>query len=202
MRRIAQRGFSFIEVLVWIALFIVVMLAVATSVIYFYKTNSASINEASALAGAQRGLDDMMTTIREASYSSNGAYPIVAMSPSDLKFYAAVPGQTFVEEIEYSIATSSGSGATLYRGVIIPVGDPPSYAVSAASTTLTNYVQNLALGTSTFSYYDSNGNLITDYTQIQKLRFVTVDLVLNVDPAQPHYVELRSSAAMRNLVGN
>lgn len=201
-----DRGFSAVEVVVWVALFIVVMMAIALSIVYFYRTNSGSINEATAIANAQHGLDDMMTTLREAGYSSNGAYPIISMAQNDIKFYAAVPGQTFVEEVEYTVATTSLSSATssdsLYRGVIVPVGDPPSYAGSFASTTVANYVQNLAVGTSTFGYYDGSGNKITDYTQIQNLRYVTVDLIVNVDPTRPHTVEMRSSAALRNLIGH
>jgi type II secretory pathway pseudopilin PulG len=195
------RGFTGIEVIVWLAVFAIVMIAVSVSIVYFYTTNKATINEANAVAGAQVGINTMMTAIREAGYSSNGAYPIISIAPNDLQFYAAVPNQTFVEKVHFYLATSSASAATLYEGIVIPTGDPPSYGAESIST-LTGYVQNLAIGTSTFAFYDQNGTAISDLTQIQSLRFVTVNLVLNVDPTHPHAVTLRSSAAMRNLAGH
>jgi type II secretory pathway pseudopilin PulG len=198
------RGFSAIEVIVWIGIFVIVMVAVTSSIVYFYTANKGAINEANAVAGAQDSINAMMTAIRETGFSSNGAYPIISMAGNDLRFYAAVPNQTFVEEVHFYVATttSTTSAAALYEGIIIPTGDPPSYANPEATSTLTSYVQNLAQGTSTFTYYDGNGNIISDYTQIQNLRFVTVNLILNVDPTNPHAVDLRSSAAMRNLVGH
>lgn len=200
-RSAAGRGFSAIEVVVWVAVFVVTMIAIAASVIFFYRSNKAAINQANAVAGAQNGIDTMMTTIREASYSSSGAYPVISLTPNDLRFYAAVPGQTSAEEVHFYLATTSGGAATLYEGTIIPTGDPASYSGAESTSTLTGYVQNLAKGQSLFTFYDGSGNQITDYAQIQNLRFVTANLSLNVDPTRPQPVVLRSSATMRVLVG-
>lgn len=188
--------------MVWIVILVFIVAAIANSIIYFYRSNSASLNEASAVASAQRGMDTMVSTIREAGYSSSGAYPVVSIAPNDLKFYAAVPGSSFVEEVHYFLATTSTSSAALYQGIVTPTGDPSVYTGTEASSTLSRYVQNLALGTSTFTYFDQNGSLVTDYTKIQNVRYVTANIILNVDPNRPNPLTLRSSAALRNLVGH
>ena len=46
--------------------------------------------------------------------------------------------------------------------------------------TLSNYVQNLTFATSTFTYYDQNGNLITNYGELYAMCFVTINLIVDV----------------------
>ena len=48
---------TLIEAVVWIAVFISAMLALSTSVLYFYRTSNYTIQQAFATASAQRGID-------------------------------------------------------------------------------------------------------------------------------------------------
>ena len=80
------RGMTMIETVVWISVFTFAMLALTTSVMYFYRTNNYAIEQASAVSSAQRGIENMVKTFREASYASNGAYPIVSIAPNDVVF--------------------------------------------------------------------------------------------------------------------
>jgi len=135
--------------------------------------------------------------VREASYSSNGAYPILSIGPNDFTFYSDVDADALIEEVHYYI-----SGTQLIEGIINPTGDPPSYANPEVTSTVSQYVQNVVQGTPLFTYFDKNGNQITDYTKIGDVRFVTMNLLVDVDPLRtPTVITLRSSAALRNLVG-
>ncbi len=193
---------TIIEMTVYIAVFIFIMLALTISIRYFYRTSNYSIQQAQATASAQRGIDKVMRVVREAAYASNGSYPIVSFGPNDLKFYADVDADAFVEKVHYYVASTTPTSGSLIQGVIEPSGDPSVYTGAEATSTLSNYVHNLDQSVSTFTYYDANGAQITDYTQIASVRFVTINMVVDVDPNRaPVILTLRSSAALRNLVG-
>ena len=68
-----MRGMTIIEALVWVAVFTSAMIALVTAILSFYRTSSYAIEQASAVASAQHGIDVMVRALREASYSSNGA---------------------------------------------------------------------------------------------------------------------------------
>jgi type II secretory pathway pseudopilin PulG len=194
------RGMTIVEAVVWIAVFISAMLALTSSVLYFYRTSNYAIQQASATASAQRGIDNMVKTIRSAAYASNGAYPIISLAAQDVKFYADTDGDPGIEEVHYYV-----SGTSLFEGVVNPSGDPAVYTGAEVTSTISNYVRNLdpITGTATFKYYDKNGTLVSDYTKIGDVRFVSVTLEVDVDPNKsPTPLTLRSSAALRNLVGH
>jgi Tfp pilus assembly protein PilV len=191
----AQAGVTFIETLVWIVLFTLIMLAITQSVLYFYRTSNYAIQEAGAVSSAQRGIDSMVRIIREAAYSNTGAYPIISMATSSFIFYANTDADSAIEKVHYYI-----SGTNLYIGTIQPTGDPAVYTGAEAAILLSDNVKNISQNINLFTYYDQNGAQISDYTQIAGVRFVTLNLVADIDPNRaPTLITLRSSAAMRNL---
>ncbi|MEY4746965.1 MAG: hypothetical protein RLZZ416_14 [Candidatus Parcubacteria bacterium] len=190
-------GMTLIESVVWVMVFTAATIALTSSVLYFYRTSNYAIQQAAATASAQRGIDAMIRSIREASYASNGAYPVVSLGANDVRFYADVDTDSGVEQVHYYL-----SGTTLVKGIIEPIGDPPAYTSAEAISTLSDNVRNLTLGTNLFTYYDGNGNQMNDLAKIGDVRFVTASLLVDVDPLKsPTPLTLRSSAAMRNLVG-
>ena len=194
----ATRGMTIVESVVWIAMFVAAMLALTTSVLYFYRTSNYAIQQSSAIASAQHGIDLMVRTIREASYASNGAFPVVSFGANDFRFYVEDDGDFGIEQVHYYL-----SGTTLKKGVIEPTGDPAVYTGGEATSTVSDYVRNIAQATSLFTYYDKNGAQISDYTKIGDVRFVTASLLIDVDTSKtPVPLSLRSSAAMRNLIGH
>lgn len=180
---------------VWIGVLISVMLALSSSILYFYQTNRFGIDQASAIASAQRGMDSMVRTIREAAYSSNGAYPVVSLSANEFTFYADVNNDGYAERVRYFLQNNA-----LKYGLISPVvgtTNPYSGTESVATTSL--YVRN-DVGTPLFQYYDQNGAILSSYTAIDDVRFVIATLVVDTDVnKEPDAVTLRSSAALRNI---
>lgn len=188
---------TIIEAVVWIGVFVSAMLALTTSVSYFYRTSNYTIQQATATASAQHGIDLMVRTIRETSYASNGAYPVISLAANDFKFYADVDSDPGIERMHYYL-----SGSQLFKGVIEPTGDPYVYTSPEATSTVSDYVQNINKSTALFTYYDKNGVQITDYSKIADVRFVAANLLIDVDTLKtPIPINLRSTAAMRNLIG-
>lgn len=186
---------TLLETVVWIGLFTAAMFAIMQSVIYFYRTNNYVIQEASEVTSAQQGIDEVVKTFREASYAANGAYPIVSIAANDIVFYADVDSDALVERVHYYV-----SGSNLYRGILNPSGDPPNYTGTESITNLSEYVRNITLATSTFTFFDKNGAQITDYTRVIDVRFITAHLIVNIDPNKlPNQLSLKSSAALRNI---
>lgn len=194
----ASRGLTFIEALIWVAIFSVVLGAIVSSTIYFYRANRYTLNQATSITSGQRGLNNMMRVIREAAYASDGAYPIISMATSSFSFYADVDSDPSIEKMRYFL-----QGTNLIEGIVDASGDPPVYTGAEAVSTIAEYIRNIAQATSTFRYFDRNGALMSDYSKIGDVRFVTVNLIVDVDTTKlPAEITLRSSAGIRNLVGN
>ena len=174
------------------------MLAITSTVLYFYRTNSYALEQSTAVSSAQRGLDSMVRTIREAAFSSQGAFPIVSVQPNDFIFYADVDDDSIIERVHYYL-----SGTTLMRGILNPTGSPPDYTGAETVDVLADYVRNSAQGLPTFQYYDALGAAIASSTSAYTaVRFVKVTLAVNVNTATlPNQLSLYSSAAIRNLIG-
>lgn len=190
-----EHGLTLLETLVWVAITSMIMLAIVNSVQYFYRTNTYAVEQSAAVTSAQRGIDSMIQTMREAAYSSNGAWPIIAMASTSFAFYADVDEDPFIEQIRYFL-----SGNSLIRGVIDPSGDPPVYTNPETTSVVSDDVRNVEQGITMFQYYDLNGNLMIDLTRIAEARFVQATVVVNVNPfRQPNQFTLRSTAAFRNL---
>lgn len=184
-----------LEALVSVSVFVFALGAIVSSVQYFYRTNTYAIQQSSAVSSAQRGVDSMVKTMREAAYASDGAYPVVSIGPNEMVFYADIDADVAVEKVRYFI-----SGITLMREITEPAGDPPVYGSAQTPTVVSETVRNVEQGVQLFRYYDMNGGLITDYTRIAYVRFVEMNVVVNVDPGKlPNQLILRSTAALRNL---
>ena len=192
-----SKGFTIIEAVVSVAMFGAIMFAITSSVLYFYRTNSYTIQEASAVSSTQHSIDKMVRTIREAAYSSQGAFPVVSIAANDFAFYADTDSDPLIEKVHYSLA-----GTTLTEGITDAVGDPPRYTGAESVSMLSDAVRNTEQSTSVFRYYDQSGNEILDYSKWANVRFVKINVVVNVDPSRlPNQTTLNSSAALRNLVG-
>lgn len=196
MKHVSQRGMTLLETVIWIALFASAMFAIMTSVLYFYRTNNYALQQATAVASAQHGMDTVVKTLRETAYSSIGAYPIVSMAANDFVFYSNIDNDPYIEKVHFYV-----SGTKLYEGVVDPSGDPPSYSGSETTYMISDYIHNLDQNVTTFTYYDASGAKITDMSKVANVRFVTIDLVVNVDPNKlPNQLTLQSSTALRNLI--
>lgn len=181
--------------LVTTAIFAVVMSAIVGSVIFFYRANTATLEQAFQIESARRGVASLVRDIREAAYGDNGAYPLSEIASTSITFYSDTDKDAVIERIRYTLV-----GTEFFRNILDSSGAPPRYTGGGATTTVSEHVRNDELPAPIFHYYDADGNEVTDYTEVDEVRSVTVSLIVNVQPIRaPEEFMLRSKATLRNL---
>ncbi len=188
-------GMSFIEVMVWIGVLLLLMFAMTVAIINVYRNNSYTFERALAVLSARKGLENAVQLVREAQYSDSGAYPIVELSNNSFTFYADYDNDDSVEKIRIFL-----EGDALKRGVVEPAGSPATYTGSEVISTISNNIRNIALGRDLFTYYDSSGAVVSVFSNVLDPVFVKINIIANTgkNPTVNDY-ELQGSAFMRNL---
>ena len=195
-----QKGLTYVEMVVVVSLYTIMLLAVSNAISSFYSYNAYTFAQSNQVAEARRGINLMVRDIREMTYADNGAYPLMVMEEHKIGFYSDIDPDDSVEYVEFNL-----SSTTLEKNIYNSTGTPPTYSTStiAETHTLSTYVQNLNQATSTFIYYDVNGLEATATSTVADIRYVDVRVIVNVDPIRdPGEFMLRSSAALRNLKDN
>lgn len=191
-----KNGFTIIETLVVIGVFTLVMLAISSSILYFYKSNTITLEQAFAINSARKGIEFMTRDIREIIYSDEGAYPIISIGANSFYFYSDIDRDNSIERVRYFM-----DGTDLKKGLTEAAGDPPKYLDgNEVISVISDSARNIEQGISVFKYFDGQGNEIVDYDKVSDVAFVKVNLVVNINANRlPDEFTLRSSATLRNL---
>ena len=190
------RGFTLIETIVVLAIFIIVIGALVSSIRFFYRSNTHALEQSFAINSARIGIERMVKDIREAAFSDEGAYPVISMATSSFSFYSDVDEDIFVEKIRYFL-----DGTDLNKGITNSSGDPLTYNSDDEVVSLvSDNVRNNAESVDIFSYTDVSGDTMTNMASTTDLRFTTIEVIVNVNPIRlPNNFSLRSSATLRNV---
>lgn len=199
-KAIRQTGFTMVEMLVVIAIFIIVLFGIVQAIVLFYRYNAYAIAQSGQVDSARRGMSSLIRDIREMTYADDGTFPLKIMKPHKIGFFSDIDRDNSVEYIEYEVSTTT----RLTKRVYGATGNPPVYSSTPESTELlSDYVQNLNQSTSTFYYYDVNGKLATPTSTVTDIVYIGAQIIVNIDPVRdPGQFMLRSSAALRNLKNN
>lgn len=195
MQRSSNKGFTLVETMAVVGILSVVGLALSSMVTYFYKANAYTLEQASAVQSARRGLTTTLTNIREASYGDDGSYPISAAATSSITFYADIDGDASIEKVRIYAA-----GGSLYRGITNSGGSPRTYVgQSEAIDDLAPYLRN-APTTPIFTYYNSEGVALTYPINVSSVTAVGIHLTVDINPNRaPNLFTLTGDATLRNL---
>jgi hypothetical protein len=188
---------TLVEMLVVVALFTLLMVAVMSSVASFYTYNAYTISQAYQVNNARRGVDFLIRDIREMTFADDGAFPLVEMEDHKITFYSDIDRDDSVEYVEYELAST-----TLEKRVYNATGSPPIYNLEDPDEILilSEFVQNLSQGAETFTYYDDMGNIASATSTVTDVRYIELRIIVNIDPIRdPGEFMLRSSVAPRNL---
>ena len=194
-----MNGFTLIEAVVVIAISTIIMFAITESILQFYKYNAYAIAQAGQVDTARRGMSILVQDLREMTFADDGTFPLAVMTPHKVGFFSDIDRDNSVEYVEYELAA-----LTLKKRIYGAVGNPPVYGTTPESThTLSEYVQNQTLATSTFLYFNKNGVLASSTTNITDIVYIQGQIIVNIDLVRdPGQFMLRSSAALRNLKEN
>ncbi len=194
----ALPGFTLIETVVVIGILVVVSGALVGMIVYVYKANAFIFQQSTATDSARRGIEYALENLREATYGADGAYPIATAATSTITFYADVDNDGVVEKIHYYLLSNK-----LYRGVVNPAGNPPSYTGQPESAIIVaSYVQN-STSTPIFHYYNNSGTELTTPVDVGSVASISVVIGVDVDTRRaPTTFTLIGSATVRNLREN
>jgi len=191
-----NKGFTLIEIMVAIFIFVLGMGAVFSVALHLYNTNSFLFQQSVAIGEARRGIETMLKEIREARGGQDGAYIIEIANDYEFVFYSDIDTDTAVERVRYFI-----DGTNLKKGVIEPTGHPIQYlAANEKISILTLYVRNQP---PIFHYYDGQGAELPAPARLKDTKMMMVYIVVNVDPLRPPQdFVLESYVQLRNLKTN
>lgn len=193
----SNRGFTFIETLVTIAIFALAMGAVSGFIIMGYRTQSYTWQQSKAVNEAQRGIETMVKEIREARGGDDGSYIIEKADDFEFIFYSDIDKDELTERVRYFI-----EGTDFKKEVIKPQGFPINYPEeNKKSFILSQYVRNTP---PIFQYFDGCGKkLLPLPARLKDTKLMKVYLVVNIDLNRPpDEFTLESSVQIRNLKQN
>ena len=185
------------EVIVVVAASTVLLLAVAGAVVYFYSYNATLIAQRQATDFAERGVRTMVQDLRAMSFANDGSYPIASYSDTHITFFLNVDGDDLVERVTYELNDES-----LEKTVFKPSGTPPQFDLTTpeSTQTISDNVRNSTNSLPIFRYRNNLGEIITSTEQITDIRFIEIELQVNVNPERVlNDFTLQSSVSPRNL---
>lgn len=196
-------GFTLIEVLVTMGIFLIVTGGAVSILITSIRSNAVIWEQLATQNDGRQVLQEVVDDIRRAEVSSIGSYPIALAEPETIILYANIDNDPDRERIRYWHADER-----LYKGVTKPSGSPLRYTTSTeVIKILAENVKNTEQGTPVFEYYEESyigdGAAMSYPLTLTDIRMVRVSLELEEDPTQtpvPLFVE--SIAHIRNVKAN
>jgi prepilin-type N-terminal cleavage/methylation domain-containing protein len=198
-----QKGFTLIEVLVTMSIFIVLIFGATAMLSDIFTNQKQQLQSLSNIDQARAATFKFTNEIRDAVTGSDGAYPLNLATSSQIIFYSSFgSGNGIINRIRYYV-----SGNVLYRGVVSPAGSPLAYDLSSEKTSqvqasLAN--ENFPV----FSYYDGNydgsGNALSQPININNVRFVKINLIVQnqISPGDTSVFSTSAGAAIRSVKNN
>jgi prepilin-type N-terminal cleavage/methylation domain-containing protein len=196
-----RNGFSFIEVIIVVAIASSIVLVVGNLSSNTDVLNNLVSRELQSKSDISQTLQIMTSEIRSAGPSASGAFALESAATSSFVFYSDIDKSGSVKRVRYFFTSS-----TIYKGTTAPTGIPAIYPTS--TEVVVNVVDNVNLSASSslFTYYDSaytgtQGAMSS--TAIQNIRLVNIAFGATIQPQQapgPQYFS--AMVAIRNLRSN
>jgi prepilin-type N-terminal cleavage/methylation domain-containing protein len=190
-----MKGFTLIETLVVIAIFILVLGGTVGMILGLYKAHYYTLQQVQAIEEARNGVETMIKEIRESRAGDDGSYVIEKAEDYEFVFYSDIDKDGDTEKVRYFI-----DGSDFKKGVINPTGDPPQYVGEEAIFILSKYVRNQP---PIFRYFDGSLSELSAPARLKDTKLMRVYLVINVDPnREPQDFVLENEVQLRNLKEN
>ncbi|GEM_PF-307695 len=195
-RQSASKGFTLVELMVAISIFLLATFVVSVFIIQNFQTQNFSLEQSSAITEARRGVETLVKELREALPADTGAYPIEFANDQEIIFYADYDRDNAIEKVHYWLDESD-----FKKNVIEAGGSPLSYSGAGETEIISRFVRNNT--TTIFTYF--NGDYATSATPADPntVKLINIYLKINVKPQHaPTDFELESDVSLRNLKEN
>ena len=198
-RRSTTEGFTLIEIMIGVSIFVFVMGALTLFSRNVWVYGSYVQIGLSDVNNGRTALKTMVAEIRTASTADNGAYIIALATSTAFTFYSDIDDDGLKEKVRYFL-----NGSELKKGIIKPTGSPLSYV--AGNEVITTLIPNV-INASVFEYYDKNYDGTTaalpSPITIPSIRLVKIILEIDKDPNRaPAATTLSTQVSIRNLKDN
>jgi prepilin-type N-terminal cleavage/methylation domain-containing protein len=198
-----QKGFSLIEVLVTLSVFIVLIFGASIMLNNIFVNSNQRLLSMNNIDQARMAMATFTNEIRNATTGSDGSYPINQANDSQIVFYSNFKsGNAAIKRIRYYV-----SGDILYKGVVWPTGSPLTYNLS--SELVNPVVAGITNGgVPAFFYYngdyDGNGNALSQPININQVRFIKINLMVlkQTVPKDTSAFSIVAGAAIRSVKDN
>ncbi|MFA6458828.1 MAG: type II secretion system protein [Candidatus Paceibacterota bacterium] len=197
-----KKGMTLAEMLVVIAVIGIVMVAVFAFEANIFIYTNQSQTQITNTWQAEAVLKPMTKELRSMIPSASGSYAIFSAATSSITFFNNVNNDTAIEKVRYFL-----SSTTLYRGQIIPTGNPPVY--NPANETLKILATGVRASSTlpVFRYFDSSyqgtSSPLSYPLSISSVRLINVTIIIDSDPNRsPIPRTFSSSVSLRNLKNN
>ncbi|PIR96820.1 MAG: hypothetical protein COT91_04685 [Candidatus Doudnabacteria bacterium CG10_big_fil_rev_8_21_14_0_10_41_10] len=197
-----KNGFTLIETVIVIGVFVLVIGVILSFVFYFYKTERFALGAAVAIDETRKGLDTAVKEIRQARESEAGNFTLEQADDYELVFYSNIDGDNRVERVHYFL-----DGTDFKKGVVEPSGVPVNYSGAETVKTLAQYV--VSSTTPIFTYYngdwpvDTVNNPLSTPANLTETKMILIKFQVDLNPiSAPELYELEAFSQIRNLKEN
>lgn len=178
-----QRGFSLMELLVTIGIFMLALFGITILAKVGFNFYNFTINQAEIVSNIQKSVNILSKEMREMRQADSGAFAIEDASNNQLVFYSDVDATGDVERVRYF-----KSGNCLKRGIVKPTGTPSRYLVG--NETVADISCNVTNEGSepVFLYYDNYpgaGSLLTTPADPHLIKVIKLYLRISSTGKQP-----------------
>jgi prepilin-type N-terminal cleavage/methylation domain-containing protein len=191
-------GFTLLEIIVVISIFLMLAIMSSDYIIQGFRTTAFGYEQDEAVQNGRKVINSLIKEIREAAQSDRGDYLLDAVEEQNFSFYSNIDSDNNTEKVRYFL-----DNGVLKRGVIEPAGDPLDYLPADETVSeIAQYINNQA--EPMFAYYDTNYNLIANPSANKHdIRLVKVFLKINVTPERaPNDYIIQMDIQIRNLKDN
>jgi len=198
-----KKGFTLIETLVTIGIFIILMGGISMLFKTIYSDSAQQKQSLSNIDQARIVEANFVNEVRGATYGVDGSFPLNQAGDSQLIFYTLY-GTSGSNPLRIRYFASS---TTLYKGIITPSGSPLSYNSNAE--VIIPVQAGLSNGaTPEFYYYDGNyagtSTALVQPVNVNSVKFVKMNLVILKQDSRTgtQTFPVNAGAAIRNLKTN
>jgi len=184
-----KKAFTLIELLIAIAIFIVIIIAVYMLGANIFSYNTSIRNSFNSADEARRVIRPIIDEIRTSRRSVDGAFPIFLTATSAMGFFTDVNKDSYADKVIYRLYGNTLKKTVSFNGPV----------VSESIFETIHNVRNTA-NEPIFEYYGTDSILLTQPVSALGVKLVKLNLYIDADPNRPpDRMHVTTQVQIRNL---